>query len=99
MGGAGEKGFRRCRGTGLLDTGLGGRVALVTGGNHGIGAATARALATEGAKVFVTYLRLSPGDYGVSDEEARLARELGLPLYHFRQTSTADGVLGGIQSS
>ena len=32
-------------------------VALVTGGNHGIGAATARVLADCGARVLVTYLR------------------------------------------
>jgi 3-oxoacyl-[acyl-carrier protein] reductase len=35
------------------------RVALVTGGNHGIGAATARALAARGARVLITYLRLT----------------------------------------
>ena len=38
------------------------RVALVTGGNHGIGAATARVLAECGARVLVTYLRLKNED-------------------------------------
>ena len=41
----------------MIDPGLEGRVALVTGGNHGIGAAIARALDAQGARVFVTYLR------------------------------------------
>ncbi|MDQ6793540.1 MAG: SDR family NAD(P)-dependent oxidoreductase [Chloroflexota bacterium] len=38
--------------------GLDGRVALVTGANHGIGAATARELAAHGSAVGVMYLRL-----------------------------------------
>ncbi|MEA3054748.1 MAG: hypothetical protein QOD30_180 [Actinomycetota bacterium] len=45
------------------------RVAIVTGGNHGIGAATARALTRDGFQVAVTYLRFAgeerdlPGEY------------------------------------
>jgi 3-oxoacyl-[acyl-carrier protein] reductase len=38
------------------------RVAIVTGANHGIGAATAVALAQLGAKVAVSYLRLETDD-------------------------------------
>lgn len=47
---------------------LQGKAALVTGANHGIGAAIAKALASEGAAVVVHYLRL-PSD--ASDDYSR----------------------------
>ncbi len=55
----------------LMDRPLDGTTALVTGANHGIGAAIAVALGQRGADVAVTYLRTS--DPGQSDEynEAR----------------------------
>ena len=44
----------------MINTNLKGKTALVTGANHGVGAATAVALAREGADVFLTYLRIFP---------------------------------------
>src|SRR5829696_2145 len=70
----------------MIDTGFENRMVLITGGNHGIGAATAR--------VFITYLRLSPLNYGIDPEEARRASEPGLPLYHATQTRPDDVVVG-----
>jgi 3-oxoacyl-[acyl-carrier protein] reductase len=47
---------------------LTGHVAIVTGGNHGIGGATARVLAACGAKVLVNFLRIQdPHDPGIPD--------------------------------
>jgi 3-oxoacyl-[acyl-carrier protein] reductase len=48
--------------------GLERRVAIVTGGNHGIGAATARVLAAHGARVLLSYFRVNDAeDPGIPD--------------------------------
>lgn len=51
-----------------MKSGLAGRVALITGANHGIGAAIARGLAAEGAHIFATFFRppLSEADRAIN---------------------------------
>jgi NAD(P)-dependent dehydrogenase (short-subunit alcohol dehydrogenase family) len=44
----------------MVDYGLKDKVVLITGANHGIGAAAARAFAAEGASVLINYLRMPP---------------------------------------
>ena len=65
---------------------LSGHVALVTGGNHGIGAAIARTLAASGARVLVTYLRLGQ-DVDTSVPSA----------YREHRSLTADAVVAAIR--
>jgi len=82
----------------MVDYKLEDKVVLVTGANNpsGIGAATARVFAKEGAKVFITYYRTSPEDYGVDYEEAKAASEPGMPLYHYLRTKNAKEVVDSI---
>ena len=66
---------------------LTGHVAIVTGANHGIGAATASTLAKCGAAVLVTYLRLSDDD------------DPGIPeAYRSSRASDAEHVLSVIRA-
>jgi 3-oxoacyl-[acyl-carrier protein] reductase len=83
----------------MIDTGLRGKVALVTGVNNpeGIGAATARALAREGVGVFITYLRDRVERYGLTPEEAASARAPGEAYYRERNARSADEVLAQIR--
>jgi 3-oxoacyl-[acyl-carrier protein] reductase len=82
----------------MPDTGLKDKVVLVTGANHGIGAATALAFAREGAKVFITFLRLSPFEYGGVDEgESKKAVEPGRAYYYKTLTRSAEAVMQAIR--
>lgn len=83
----------------MINPGIEGKVALVTGGNHGIGAAIAQALATQGVKVFITYFRPETA-YGESELDAALAAGVGGDrLYRAQQQQTADHVLSEIRSA
>jgi len=82
----------------MIDTQLEGKVAIVTGANHGIGAATAKALATQGVKVFITYY-LSDCPY--PEDELEKARQAGIgsdPLYRAMQQQSGKVVLDDILS-
>ncbi len=65
----------------MVDAGLGGKVVLITGANHGIGAAAAKVFAAEGAQVFISYLgtppQWSPQAPGYVDELVQTIRERG----------------------
>lgn len=67
---------------------LAGHVAIVTGANHGIGAATARMLARSGASVLVSYLAIRDAeDPGVPEE------------YRRNRAGAADDVLAAIRAA
>lgn len=78
----------------MIDPQLAGKVAIVTGANHGIGAATALALAEQGTAVFATYLLLAPGD-GVDGDPSVPGRA----QYQARQAQGIDETLEAIRSA
>ncbi len=83
----------------MIDPQLTDKTVLITGANHGIGAATARAFAVQGAKVFLSYFR-EPTPY--SEEELAAARAEavgGDKLYRAYQHQTADGLIQEIRSA
>jgi 3-oxoacyl-[acyl-carrier protein] reductase len=83
----------------MIDPGLQGRVAIVTGANHGIGAATARMLGSQGARVFVTYYRPETTFDHYDLEEAKRKGVGGAALYAAMQQQSGQTVVESIVGS
>jgi len=82
----------------MINTGLKDKVVIVTGANHGIGAATAIAFAQESAKVFINYLRQSPELYGETKENAEKATAPGRAYYCKILSQSAERVMSKINN-
>lgn len=79
----------------MLDPGLKGRVAVVTGANHGIGAAAAQAFAAQGARVLVHYYRVAPPE----DAPVDAAAPPGEARYHAQRLAGAEAVVDAIRAA
>jgi 3-oxoacyl-[acyl-carrier protein] reductase len=82
----------------MIDPGLKDKVVLVTGGNnpHGIGAATARAFATQGAAVFIHYFRQSFQRDDAANGVGNSDRP-GVPFFLKMQAKSAEDVVREIR--
>ncbi|MBN1273829.1 MAG: SDR family oxidoreductase [Candidatus Aminicenantes bacterium] len=65
----------------MIDTELKDKVVVVTGANHGIGAATAEAFSQQGAAVFIHFWRLPVNLLGSTKEKAEKAVRPGVDYY------------------
>lgn len=82
----------------MIEPQLKNKVVLITGANHGIGAATAKAFSAQDAKVFITYYR---DECRYSEEELEKARKErigGDMLYRAMQQQSADSLVDHIRS-
>ena len=82
----------------MIDTGLNGKTVIVTGANHGIGAAIAIAFAREGATVLITFLRQTPELYGETQQKVESATTPGSAYYCREIGQTADWVAKEIRT-
>ncbi len=80
-------------------SGLHDKIVLITGANNplGIGAATARAFARQGATIGLTYLRITPESRGLNASEVAQATTPSLSFYHAMRTKSADDVIRSIR--
>ena len=81
----------------LIDTQLKNKVVLITGANHGIGAATAKAFAEQQAKVFITFYRESCRFSEKELEESRLGGIGGETFFRAMQQTTPEPLVQEIQ--
>ena len=84
----------------MIDPGLRDRVVLVTGAHNpfGIGAAIAEAFAAQGARVFITYLRSRPDEFGIDAAMAADATAPGELFYRARNAEAPDEVLSRLRA-
>src|SRR5437870_11707049 len=75
---------------------LAGKVALVTGGSRGIGAAIAKRLAGDGASVAVTY---SKGADAASSLVKEIERGVGMAIAIQADADEADAVLNAVEET
>lgn len=82
----------------MIEPHLTDKVVLITGANHGIGAATARAFAAQGAHVFISYFRATTR---YSAEELQRAQDAGAGgdvLYRAKQQQPAEPLVQAIRA-
>lgn len=82
----------------MINPQLDNKVVLVTGANHGIGAAIAKAFAAQGAKVFITFHRATCRYSADELQQARTSGIGGDMLYRAMQQQSADLLLDGIRA-